>query len=373
MLACLAAAITGAALLARPFLHDAPPWQWTPRSEAELAGATINAQLIGVADDGVILDRQGRRSISIITPPLNLSADSNRVLIIQAARPEIMDDEPVATLVRLLWQTERKEGFYFESQTVPLACQPKEIAFSLPAPPEQLYRLGIQFPDVRDMVLVGFFALPSLPISQRLHLAWQQVNADEPITKHTINFIRGPQILGNGLNYYLVSAVVCAAGCHGAIRLGRRRRVSLRVILCIALLAWVLADGLATNNLARQAGMEMAELRGKSWPDQIATMDSPEIAWAYSHLLEQTPPGSTFAVVSDDSFTPSRRLAYLLAPQRTLRESYERADYVVVIRSEKAAFEEPPGMFRWRQNPWLRAERIAELSSDVYLLRRTKP
>jgi hypothetical protein len=372
-LACLVAAAVSIALLVRPFIHAAPPWQWAPQSEAALAGATVNAELVGVDDAGVMLDRQGRRSISLITPPLKLPAESNRVLVIQAARPEVMESELFATVVTLLWQTEPKEGVYFKSQTVLLNCEPKEIAFSLPAPPEQLYRLGVQFPDVRDMVQITSFALPRLSLGRRLPLAWQELNADEPVASHSINFIRGPQVLGHSFSYYLVSAVIGAAGCYSAFRLVRRRRVSPHVVLCIALLLWVLADGQATHNLARQAGIEEEEFRGKGWLDQIELVNGPEIAWAYSRLLEQSPPGSTFAVVSGDPFTPSHRLAYLLAPQRTLRESYDQADFVLVLRAERAAFEDVSGMFRWGEGPWLAVEKIAELSPEVYLLRKVKP
>jgi hypothetical protein len=370
VLVWLAAATGGIALLVRPFVGTAPPWTWELRGPDDLAGAAVNADLVSIDDRGALLSRQGQRGISIITPPLAWAANSNRVLVVQACRPEVSPEEPVATAVRLLWQTEPAQGYHFEPQTVLLDSRPQEIAFSLPASPEEIHRIGIQFPDVRDTVLVSSFTLPRLPASERVRLAWQQVNADEPIAGHSINFIRGPRILGQGFNCYLVSGVVGLVGIYGTIRVIRRRRVWLRVIAGIALVAWVLADGQATNNLARQAGKELDELRGQSRPEQIKYMNGPEIAWVYSQLSQHTPPGSSFAVISDDSFTPSRRLAYLLAPWRIWRESYEQADFLVVLRAGEAVFEEQHGMFRWKEGAGLRAEKIAELSSDVYILRR---
>ncbi|HVP11324.1 MAG TPA: hypothetical protein VMV94_09095, partial [Phycisphaerae bacterium] len=241
---------------------------------------------------------------------------------------------------------------------------------SLPIPPQKAYRLGVQFPEVRDTILVTWLALPALPIGERVHMAWRQVNADEPIVNYSINFIHGPHVLGHGFNYYLVSGVLGAAGVWGMLCVARGRRFSVQAIVGIGLLAWVLADGQATNNLARQTEREMEELRGKSWPEQIDSMNGPEIAWAYSNLMKMVPPGGSFAVVSGDPFTPSRRLAYLLAPERIWRESYENADFVVVIRAGEAVFEERPGMFRWGANQWIRAEKTAEMSPAVYLLRR---
>ena len=119
--------------------------------------------------------------------------------------------------------------------------------------------------------------------------------------------------------------------------------------------------------------MEMDELRGKNWPEQLAAMHGQEIAWAYSQLLEQSPAGSSFGVVSDDQFMPSRRLAYLLTPERTWRESWKDADFVVVIRAGGAAFDGRQRLFQWKEHQDFHAEKIAEMSPDVYLLRRVTP
>jgi hypothetical protein len=373
LLAFLAAAVVGSMILAWPFVHSAPPWQWELREQGDLTAATTNAELISIDSRGALLGRQGQRGISIITPLLKLPADSNRVLMIWACRPEVSAGEQVPTVVRLLWQTEPAAGYHFESQASFLDSRPRKIVFSLPEPPEKLYRLGVQFPDVRDTVMVSSFSLPSLPPAARIRLAWKQVNADEPISNSSVNFIRGPRILGHTFNYYLVSAVLGAVGVYGFLCVVRFRRVLPQIIFGIALVAWVVADGQATNNLARQAGMEMDELRGKSWPEQLAAMHGQEIAWAYAQLLQLSPAGSRFAVVSDDPFGPSRRLAYLLAPERTWRESCEEADFVVVVRAGEAAFDSPHRLFQWKGHPSIPAEKIAELSPDVYLLRRVAP
>ena len=90
LLACLAGAIIGIAVLLWPFFHSAPPWQWDLRAQGDLIGATTNAELISIDSRGALLGRQGQRGvISIITPLLKLPADSNRVLLIRACRPEV--------------------------------------------------------------------------------------------------------------------------------------------------------------------------------------------------------------------------------------------------------------------------------------------
>lgn len=359
-----------AVLFVSPFVRAGKPWEWRPRSEQDLFGASVNANLVSVDADGVLLTPQGQRPISLITLPLKLSADANSVLAIRAARPDLPAGETVETTVRLLWQTEALEGYHFEQKTAPMGRQAGLIEFSLPVPAQEVHRIGVQFPGVGDRLLIESFALPRQALADRLTLAWREATGPEPIANHSVNFLRGPRILGRAMNYYLVLAMVTACTAYAAARVVRRRCVPRRGLAAIVFVVWLVADGQATRNLAREASEEAAVLKGKTWPEQIELMNGPEIAWAYQRLLEDTPPGSTFAVVSDDDFVPSRRLAYLLAPQRIWHESTARAEFIVVVQAREAAFNEPSGVFRWKSQPPMKAERIAGMSPDVYLLRR---
>lgn len=353
-----------------PFVHAAPAWRWELRQESDLAGAAVNAELVSIDERGATLARQGQRHISIITPLLHLPEDGNRVLAVEACRPEVAADRPVETVVLLLWQTQPVAEYHFEPQTVALDSRLTAVRFSLPEAPAAMHRIGVQFPDLDEPVLVKSLSLPDLTLGQRLKLAWEEAAASEPIENHSINYIRGPRMLGHSLNYYLLSLLMGAVGGYGLVQVGRRRRVSPRAVVGIVLAVWVVADVQATRNLARQTHAEIGQLRGKDWAEQIAVMDGPEIAWAYSRLIENVRPGESFAVISDDPFTPSRRLAYLLAPERIWRESCEQGDYIVVLRAGGAVFDQGRGMFRCGQSPWMRVEAIAAMSADVYLLKR---
>lgn len=366
--------VGGLVLLVYPFVRPAVPWQWRLTAESDLESAVVNARLISIDDRGALLEAQGERPVSIITPPLVLPADSGPVLTVTACRPGRALHSPQPSEVRLLWQTEPVAAYHFESQTVLLGARPAEIRFSLPAPPERLHRLGIQFPDISGSVAVSSIALPKLSPIERLTAAWREITAHEPIANHTINFVRGPRVLGHAFNYYLVCGVLAAVGVYGFVQvIGRQRRPSPKVMLGIPLIVWLLADVQATHNLARQAGAEIAELRGKSWPEQIASINGREIAWAYRQLLENAPEGSTFAVVSDDSFTPSHRLAYLLAPRRTWRESYETADFIAVVGAAQAVLDGEARLFKWKQGPWIAAAPVAVASPRLYVVRRLSP
>jgi hypothetical protein len=363
---CMVAAV----LFVSPFVRAGEPWEWKPRSEQDLLGAAVNANLAGVDADGVLLTPQGPRPISLITPPLELPAKANLVLAVRAARPDLPAGETVETTVRLLWQTEAAEGYHFEQQTAPMGRQAGSIGFSLPVSPQEVYRIGVQFPGVGDRLLIESFALPRQALAERLAVAWREAASPEPIANHSVNFLRGPRILGRALNYYLLLAMVTASTAYAAVRVIQRRGVSRRVLAAMALVIWLVADGQATRNLAHQMLEEASILKGKSWAEQVELMNGPEIAWACRRLVEDTPSGSTFAVVSEDDFTSSRRLAYLLAPQRIWHESPARAEFIVVMQAREAVFDASSGVFRWRSDAPLRAERIAGMSPDVYLLRR---
>ncbi len=427
----LAAVVCGLTILASPLRPSSAGWTWRPQSATDVDDATVNAELAGIDEAGAVLLPQVSRPISLISPPLRLAADSSRILTITfalldesdasaelqaGARSAVGDNEPLAeareTVVRLLWQTEPGERFRYESQAVrlqdlsarrvsegqlgprpptdedspetdeagkppgrglPRSGADAVVRFSLPDAPERIHRLGVQFPDVTGAVRVTSFSLTEPSSSQRLNLAWQQLNAWEPIGNHSVNFLVGPRILGHGLNELLLGAILLAAGLYGAATAVRRRLITFRVLAGIVLAAWFVADAQATRNLAMQAEVEVGELRGKDWPDRVAAIYGTDVAWAYDRLLRLSPPGASYAVVCDDSFTPSRRLDYLLVPARHQRTQYAQADSVVVLHAAGAVFDEANGAFRWNSGPVIRAELLEQSAPDAYLLRRRMP
>ena len=270
----------------------------------------------------------------------------------------------------LLWQTEAKESYHYRESTVRLSGTPTRLAFNLPDEPQKIHRLGVQFPDVDGPILIRSFEMPSLSLTDRLRLFAQQAGEREPLRTHSLNFLRGPSMLGHGLNYYLLALAAIAVGAYVAIRLGRLKQVDPRVLVGIALAAWIIADGQATANLDRNIVLDVRDFAGKSREQQIGQSEGADIAWAYQALLATCPEGETYSVISDDPFTPSRRLAYLLAPVRTQIEDGSKASFLVVMSASDADFAKSVGVLRSGRLPEIRAVLVAEESDQLYLLRR---
>ncbi len=401
----------GLFFLARPFVSRAAPWAWRIRGPGDLVGATINGapttpdllERFAVDDEGIRLRRIDEHHVSLITPPLGLPNSAGGVAGVRAALPGVSDAEPRETQVIFLWQTEPGEGYRHQAQFALVAETPLVVSFSLPAPASRLHRMGFQFRGVFDEVRIESIAIPELSTGERLRHAAGQLVAPEPIDNARINFFRGPQILGHGLNYYLVSLMAATIGACALVAALRKclRRIDstparsdgrmnqegasgarhwlsrcgigtsgTRVVLGVALVGWLIADGLFTWNLMRQARAEIPAYRGRSRAWQVAQAEGEDIAWAYETLVSASEAGEDFAVVSDDPYTPAHRLAYLLAPQRTRRESHLDARYIVVIHSAAAEYDGERREFRLGEGPAGSAELVAARSREVYVLRR---
>ena len=369
----MVASIGGSVVALRPFIVSSVPWQWELRSRDDLSGAKVNAELRCVDEDGLQLARQGSRHISLLSPPLHLPPGAGRVVSIEAALPGVGPGQRRSVVVKLLWQTENVPEFRFEPRRVYLDQHPRPIRFSLPRPPSEIYRLGVQFPGIAGPVAVRSISLPLLSVFSRLGPAWRQATAREPIDNYSINFLTGPQVLGHGLNYYLVSAMAACLGIYTMVNFLRRRRLSIGVASGVVLAAWFVADAQATWNLSRQAKDDVETFAGRSESEQIALAYGRDLAWCREQLLQQGQDGATFAVVSDDPFGPSHRLAYLLAPRRIRTDPYVDASFIVVIHSRTAVVDGRRGRFRDGAGPWVAAEMIAEFSPQVYLLRGSVP
>ncbi len=377
--ASLAWAVCGAVALVVPFVETGSGWQWRPRSEADLVGATVNAEALSVDDRGVMLSPQGERAISIITTPLTLAAGTSRVVVVElatvsgAAQSDAPARDAAASercVVRLLWQTEPVEGFKFLETEVVLASGPVRAMFSLTEAPERIHRLGVQVLGRRPIFFRGI-ELTNLSTTARVKAFAGQAIEREPLRNHSINFIRGPVLLGHGLNYYLCALIAVAVGGYLLRCVAARRRIDWRVPIGVTLAAWLLGDIQATANLIRNVRDEVRDFGDLPRDEQIALSEGPDIAWACEQLVEHCPEGETYAVVSDDPFTPAHRLDYLLAPQRTRVElTFDEPEFIVVIGSSELRYDDVHGIFQFKSGPPTPATLVAKKSDTVYLLRR---
>ncbi len=356
------ATIGGLFALVSPFASSAPPWAWRITSQESLQGTSVNADPVSVDEGGALLTPQGERAISVITSPLELPPDTNRVLVVRAAMPDLPEGESRGVTMNLLWQTEPVPEFRFVPHDVVLSAEPTEISVSLPAAPNEIHRLGAQFPGVKARLLISSLELPDVALGERVALAWRQLNHREPLGNSGVNFLRGPTILGLSLNYYVLAALFTACGVFALARLLRHKTVPVRALLLIVFLAWLPMDVLATRNLWQQAREEQTMLCGKPRAEQIAVTYGERLAWMYEELRRVTPPGSEYVVISNDVFAPAHRLDYLLAPMRTRstiaewafgptgidsdRKALER--YVVFIECPGAQYDPAERVVRWR-------------------------
>ncbi len=355
--------------MARPFVARGAAWEWALRDEADFEGAIVNAKFLGVDEGGARLARQGKRPISLISPALDLPANSNRILKIEASLEKA--EQPAARLtIRLLWQTEGGDSYRFIDEAVDASGGTAHAWISLPVAPDGLQRIGVQFPDAPGPVRVRSIGLPDLGQGERLAVFCRQALSAEPIQNHSMNFLRGPNILGHGLNYYLVWGSITGMGGYGVLCVLRRRRIRPLASALILLAIWMLGDAQSSASLGREVVHEAAAFGGIERWDRLALAEGKEIAAAYRMLLEHAQEGTTFSVVSDDTFWPAHRLAYLAAPWRRLMAGYESADLIAVVSAREAVFDEAAGHFSWKGGPNVEATMVAGRGEGTYLLRR---
>lgn len=353
----------------RPLIPASSSWEWRLASAADLFGADVNARLVSAGPDGATLTRQGVRPISLISPALQWNDDLGSTLVIRAQGLSQSPGEEGEALVRLLWQESPTAAYRFVEQRARLGAGLSEIVFSLPVEPAAIHRVGVQFPDVRGEVGIQSMELPSLNPVQLASAFARQLWTSEPLANHSVNFLRGPMALAHGLNYYLSGAAILSAGLFMLTRRGASRTSAVWFCVAAFMTMAIAADALSAAGLWRQQIAETRLLAGKPRLDQIDAMNGPDIGWAYRAMIELTPPGSSFAVFSDDPFTPAHRLGYLLAPHRTRVEDPRKADYLLIIRDSRAMFSPGSGEFQFDREGSLRAELLAE-AEGLQLLRR---
>jgi hypothetical protein len=372
MTAAIVAALGGAAALLHPLVRPGSTWTWPLDGPGALVGATVNAETGSVDASGATLRRRGSRPVSLLTPPLAWPGSMHRTLVVRAWLPESTETEPAAQLVRLLWQESPAPEFRFVERLCRLGHQPMDLEFDLPAEPDRIHRVGVQFPSLAGPIVIQSMRVPDLSAVGRLGVILRGALAVEPVGNHSINFLRGPAMQGHSLNYYLLAGVVACGGAYSAIRLYQRRVPRWQTLAGVGLAAWLLLDARATWSLTTQLRLEAGEIRGLSSAELVAATSGVEIGWAFDEL-SRAAAGSTYAVVSDDPFTAPHRLAYALAPGRTRVDAYERARFIVVVHSSAARFDTEAGRFAAGSGPVIDVRCIARFSEGVYLLERVQP
>jgi hypothetical protein len=372
-----AAALTvGLIAWLHPFLAGGATWQWRITSEQDLAQAEVNAGRWRADATGVTMMRTGRRPVSVISPPLAIGATNHRLFAIDAAVPEAKDASGIESTVRLLWQDQPDAGFHFVEAATRLKRESSIIEIAVPVPASTLHRIGVQFPELDGPVRVASIELPNVPPGRRWRAAAASLIAPRPLRNHNVNFIEGPQPLGRGLNRYLAGLIAIGVGV--VLLMSVRRGTgwaqnAMPAIVAIVAIAWLVGDLLATTSLARVTVADVRAFADKTQSERVVLADGDDIAWAFDQLRNYCAPGDTYAVVSDDPFTPSHRLDFLLAPERRQVEEYQHADRILVIHAAEAGFDAGRGEFQWRDGPTVAARGLARKAPRVRLLTRLRP
>lgn len=370
MIIAATVALAGAAGLVVPFLPIGDEWRWMLTTPADLQGASVNADIVSIDPSGLQVVPQGDRPMSVITPPLSLTSSAANTLAVEVFSTQITAEVRSPTPVRLLWQTQAAEAYRFTESQVVLSGTPSCVRFSLPDSPEKIHRLGIQFPAWQEPLVITKFELPRLAFAEKLGTFAEEAVRREPLANHSINFIRGPIMLGHGLNHWLVCALALALGGYTFTRVRAGHPPSRGVVVGLLLGAWLVADVQATANLCRNVADEVRRFRGRSRLEQIASSDGPDIAWAYQALLAHCPEGGVCAVLSDDTFTPWHRLRYLLGPQRIVRQEWNEATYMLVMGASQVHYDSNNRRLSLHRSESMIADLLDQKSERVFLLKR---
>lgn len=380
MMAGILLVIAGCLVLFLPLVGSGASWTWNTKTLSNLEGAKINAMPQGTNSDGVRLAPQGTRPVSLISAPLMLGDDVGRIVEVAVSLPDA--ETPSMQTVNFLWQVRtldkagkivEPENYQFEPTQAMLGKAVSVVRFSVTVPPEDLHRIGFQFPEAEGIVVIGRIAFPTLTFGERVSLAASQAIEGEPFAAHSINFLRGPSILGNSVNSLLMALVAIGAGIALLVAALRRRRVCAAVLVGLVIGVWAIEDARATLNLNRNATEEVerfakAEKRVDVW---MQAHGSYEIAWAADLLVENADPGLRFCVVSDDTFTVPHRLAYLVAPRLSIADDCKEADFIVVMFSSRARFDPDTQILTMPDDSMIDARPVAQLSDYCYILRRS--
>ncbi len=384
--------------LVAPFLRDPSPWTWALDQPDALAGATVNGRAEPTAT-GVLLTPLPGRSLSLISPAVRLDAADYLFVEIEAdctteVHPgrgqggastsdaqdpgdgAVQRDANRPQPLKFLWQ--ESSAVAFRSSEAVLAPGSPSHTVRIDLKHELLWRgavarIGVQWPGVEQGVVVRRMTLHSLPRAARPSVAAAQIVAGESLDNWSINYLAGPTILGRGLNYYLGSAAVLAAGAYVAVRSIRRASVRTGILFALPLCAWAAADLHTTLDISRQTLRAAAVLRQSD--DPFALMFGKPLTRLRDAIVAHVPPGRTIVILSDDEFYPRYRVGYQITPSRVVLDPVRLADadYIALFYRSGAVFDEGSSRLVVPPYPPVDARIVARDNDDVYLLARIAP
>lgn len=365
--------LAGAICLIGPLLGSSSAsghsWQWTATGVGDVGGITYKCVLHGVGPNGLRVSKKVGTPISLTWVKPSFSDDIGRTVEVEASVPGASGAEEQA--VRFFWQTKGTSTWESQAVHVPLGPKPTTVRFTLTASPSQIEQIAVQFPDARDDVVLRRVTIKSIGLLSRLKLALSQAWDREPFKNSSINFLRGPSILGYGINSYLVG--VLAIGIGGVLLLiaFRSSRKYLPVLVGIVIFVWAAEDVRATWNLYRNANSEVehfakSDERTTTWAESLNALDiepaaSDAIAWAADLLKENADAGSTYCVISDDTFMVPHRLDYLVVPKLVKIDDCHDADFIVVLFSSGADYDADKQILTLPDNSKVSARPVAQM------------
>jgi len=327
----LAAGATG---LAIPVLAGMPQWTWNLRTRDDLAGAEVNASIVPLDNGDYYLTRTAQRHISVISPPLaGLAPGRPLVEVIisrtNAAQPK---GDPLATQrVILFWQTAPATPYRMEETSIQFAGDgsPARAVFMPPVDARSIHRIGVQTPEVGEIKILGI-SMVDAGLGDRVGFLMRSLSEAEMFGGESVNFYKGPNLLGEGVNYYMVS--LCGIGLGLLLILSALGKGQLRIgpAILAVILPWILSDLCFSIQLTRRAAAEARTLRTQSERERIAAVYGDAAADAVE-WLEVIPIGSRVCVLADDGVTTGHRLAYLAAPNVVLVARPADAEYIVLL------------------------------------------
>jgi len=366
--------VVGAWLWVRPFIGPAPVWHWRIQSNDDLNAASVNARQTTIGSEGVRLDAQGARPISLISPPLSGLGAGRPIVQVRASLAK-SDSSGVVVRANLLWQTAPGPAFQYQETMEYVEGDTVVLVFAPPVDAASIHRLGVQFPGL-PTVTVRELAMIDAGLVHRVDLALRGATAPEKFGPEAVNFHRGPTFLGRAANYYAVATVLVLAG--GAVLWGRfrRRPVGGAALVGACLVVWAVADARFTFALADRAWNEAGDPLSGDESSQIEAIYGRDTAEA-AGLVSILPRGARFAVVSADPVTIGHRLAYLCAPRQALvgdplTGSLGDAGYVVVLPDARERFDAAAGQLRLSSGETVAMRRVNAADERILLLERTR-
>lgn len=336
----LATLIAGAILLASgitaiaiPWVARSPRWDWNIQNTDDLRDAEVNADIERSNDPGVWLRRRGERHISIISRPLSGLRSGRPSVEVSVARPQdghAAERSPSEIRVILFWQTATDGPFRMEEQRRSIAPGAEiQILFMPPVDVATIHRIGVQVPDV-DQIKIGGIHMVDCSLHQRADLVRHELAAQETFGSESVNYYKGPNLLGHGLNYYLASLASVSLGIACVVAYAARRRMTLRSFVIAGAIPWFAGDLVFTPQLFDRAEEEVNAYRVLDERSSYAAAYD-EATVAASDAIMKLPIGTRVAVLSENATTTGHRMAYLAAPHMVLVEKPEDADYFVML------------------------------------------